>query len=674
MSLCGEPPGMRRFPALAAAVAVSATLVASIPARASTGWAGSPTLVSGTSRIDSGEWIHTDFVYDDYGADTGDWGQPQVVSLAPTSGDARYPDGAAFLDNAADIVEVRVRAQGSDLQVRVLLETLATASAPAIWVKAGSVETVFTSANADVDVAANTVTFTLVGGAGGDSLSLNLGAGLNDGHGGLRAGVPGTAHASPNEVTTGGSTGNRLFDLAFNTRVIEGRGGAWNEDAQSAALASGDIAQFAQTIDVAALRAGVTTPVPVEKGYSVRLFESRQELGEGVVTGFPQYRGRWQPYALWIPDSYDPQNPQALFLNMHSLSVHHNQYRGGAAQPASYPRFYEQMGDALDAVVITPLGRGPDGWYEDEALIDTMEVWADAKRHYAYDPERMLISGYSMGGYGTYRLTTMMPDAFASAVSVVGPPANGIWAYPLPPTGGAANPDFTYPQLENTRHIPFWITHGAADELVPVAGIQQQADRLAALGHQHGFALHPAEDHLTFSFKDEWSREAGWLAGHGRRVTNPARITYKVRPATWATNGRPAIVSQLRALAAEVGAHLEGAYWLTEVTNAGAGDVTGTVDLTSGGIARREAGSDRILRLGADGPSPYRLTGLGVWFADVPTTDTLSGSLANVSAVTVDVGRAGLSDQPALDIRADRPVIITFTRNGVTVGSATVGG
>lgn len=234
---------MRRFLALTAAVALAAALVSSIPARATTEWAGAPTLISGTSRVDAGEWIYTDFVYDDYGADTGEWRQPQVVSLAPTAGDARYPDGAAFLDNAADIVEVRARVQGSDLQVRVLMETLASAAAPAIWVKAGSIESVFTSANADVDVAANTMTFTLTDVAGADSLSLNLGAGLNDGHGELRAGVAGTAHASPNEITTGGPTSNRLFDLAFNTRSIEGRGGAWNEDAQSADLASGDIAR-----------------------------------------------------------------------------------------------------------------------------------------------------------------------------------------------------------------------------------------------------------------------------------------------------------------------------------------------------------------------------------------------------------------------------------------------
>jgi predicted esterase len=522
-----------------------------------------------------------------------------------------------------------------------------------------------------VDAAANTITFLVPKGAAGNkTVELNIGAGLNDGNGGLRAGVPGNSRSHPNELTTGGPTQNRLLDLAFNTRAIEGRGGAWNETEQSVALANGSLAPLAQTIDVRALRARVTTPVPLEEGYSVRLLESRQELGEGVAASFPQYRGRWQPYAVWVPEGYDPTQPGPLFLSMHSLSVHHNQYRGSTN--STYRTYYEQFGDGLNAVVVTPLGRGPDGWYEDEGLVDTLEVWADAQRNYTIDLDRVLVGGYSMGGYGTYRLTTIMPDSFASAVSVVGPPANGIWAYPLEPTGGEDNPDFTFPQLENTLHVPFWVTQGAADELVPVTGVKRQTDRLAELGHEHRFAMHPAADHLSFAAQDEWSREVAWFENHPVRVTDPARITYKLRPATWATNDDPVIVEQLRSLTAELGARLDGAYWLNNVVVAGTGDVTGFVDLTSQGIARRRTETTAISTVGTDGPSPHLLTGVDVAYGDGALEDTLSGELTNVSAVTIDVGRAGLSDSPNLDISVDRTVTITYVRDGVTIGTATV--
>jgi dienelactone hydrolase len=668
-----------RVIALALAVTSLTAVPALFPATASDEpWVGRPSLIGGVGRYDAGEWIYNDFVYDDYGADTAPGGQPNVVSLAPTSGDMRYPDGDDYRDNAADISEVRVRAVGDDLQVRVELQTLVNPATTALWVNVNDAERVVSAsdANAAIDTAANTITFSIPGAAALPTVRLNIGAGLHDGNGALRAGQAGSAYLNSGAITTGGSTSNRLFDLAFNSRALEPRGGAWNEDAQSVALAGAQrftLLPFAQAIDTGLLKSAAVTPVPSDPGYYVRLFESRQDIREGVAGSFPQYGGRLQPYALWIPDGYDAAKPNPLVLNMHSLSVHHNQYRGGAASPPSYTSFYEQVGDRLDALVITPLGRGPDGWYLDEGLIDTMEVWSDTVGKFSVDADRTVVTGYSMGGYGTYRLSTIMPDSFASAVSVVGPPGNGIWAYPGSPPGGADSPDFTYTQLEATRHIPFWITHGVADELVPVLGVRQQAARFGELGHEYRFALHPAEDHLSFAFKDDWGREAAWFESHLTRVENPHDVMLRVRPASWLPDSGPELHALFADLVDEVGAQPDGGYWVSDVVTSGGGDVTGVIDLTSGGIARQRAGGTAVGPApGVDGPSPYVLTGYDVAYADFETADVLSGTLGGVSSLTIDVGRAGLSDDPVLDITADGPVTITFVRDGQPVRVTTL--
>ena len=52
------------------------------------------------------------------------------------------------------------------------------------------------------------------------------------------------------------------------------------------------------------------------------------------------------------------------------------------------------------------------------------------------DPDRTAITGYSMGGYMTYRLGLLMPDAFSKAADYVGPPAYQLWFYPAPPVPG----------------------------------------------------------------------------------------------------------------------------------------------------------------------------------------------------------------------------------------------
>ncbi|HEX9776218.1 MAG TPA: hypothetical protein VGB83_11670 [Actinomycetota bacterium] len=653
-------------------------VLAGMPAMADPPTGVSPKKIAGTWRYQTGKWIYTDFVYDDYGADTIARGQPNVVTLAPTAGDFRYPGGDTEAGNAADIVEVRVRISppdDDDLRVHVRLQSLVDPALPAIWVSVDGAETIVTEHNADeIDPTENTIMFTLPGAAaGGGSIALNVGAGLHDGDGGLREGVPGSAYAQPDEFTTGGPTEARLFDLAFNTRALEGRGGAWNEDVQSRLLAEGDLEPFAQTIDLDALAANETVEPPVEPGYAVRIFESRQDLGEGMRGSFPQYRGRLQPYALWIPEDYDPQTPTPLLLNLHSLSVHHNQYRGGEDPAASYSTMYEQVEDGLGAIVVTPLARGPDGWYQDEALIDTLEVWADAVESFNIDPDRVYVGGYSMGGFGTYRLATLMPDSFASAVSIVGPPADGIWAYPAEPTGGADDPTFTHPQLESTLHVPFWITQGVEDELVPFTGVTVQAQRFGELGHEYRYALHPVGDHFAFAFLDEWSREIGWLASHPTRVTDPRRVTLDVRPASWASGADATILGHLHALVEEIGARLDGAYWVGDVVIAGGDDVTGEVDLTSGGIPSTQTGVASVTAPGVDGPSPYLLTGQDKVFGDVAAEDSLTGRLSGVTSVTVDVERAGLSDAPAVAVTSNVPATITFVRDGAVVGSVAVG-
>lgn len=667
---------MRRSSALLATLIAAAgtVVIPQAQARPPASWDGAPTLIGGTGRYDRGVFVYNDFVFDDYGANTGSWGQPNVVSLAGTTGDARYPDGDAFRDNAADIAEVRVRVapgRTSDLEVRVRLQTLVDPNVPALWVKAGDTEQVVTTKTpgAVFDAAANTVTFALAGAATTPSTALNIGAGLHDGNGGLRAGVPGTAGMSPDEYTTGGPTDNRLFDLAFNTREIEPRGGPWNEDAQSSALNSGDVGRFAQQIDLTALRDRRTTTYELKPGYYVRLFESRQNIEEGVREAFPQFGGSLQPYALWIPTGYEADEPSKLFLNLHSLSVHHNQYRGGTN--STYKTFYEQMGDGLDAIVVTPLGRGPDGWYLDEAFVDTLEVWADARRTFEIDDDETIVSGYSMGGYGTYRFTTLMPDSFASAVSVVGPPTSGIWTG----TGtGYEDPYLTYGQLENTRNIPFWITHGVADELVPVSGVTRQANRFGELGHEYRYALHPAADHLSFSAQDNWSREARWRATNPLRVKNPSEVTLRVRPASLLSEDKQHLAPLVISLLEELGAQVDGAYWVGDVVvdREGLADVTGVVYLTSGGITSQRAGTTAIQTAGVDGPSPYVLTGTDVAFAPAPRLDVLRGQVADVRSLTVDVGRAGLSNSPKLEITSNRDVTITFVRNGKKVGQAVV--
>jgi poly(3-hydroxybutyrate) depolymerase len=60
-------------------------------------------------------------------------------------------------------------------------------------------------------------------------------------------------------------------------------------------------------------------------------------------------------------------------------------------------------------------------------------MWADIAAHFTLDPDRVASSGYSMGGYATYRLPTLYPDLFGKAFTQVGPAGDGIWIPPVIP-------------------------------------------------------------------------------------------------------------------------------------------------------------------------------------------------------------------------------------------------
>ena len=102
-----------------------------------------------------------------------------------------------------------------------------------------------------------------------------------------------------------------------------------------------------------------------------------------------------------------------MTLLLHSLAAGYNQYLGSQNQ--------SQFGERNPgSIVITPLSRGPDGGYDNLAAADVFEVWADVARRYKLDPEWTVITGYSMGGIGTFKLAEQFPDLFARAQPTVG--------------------------------------------------------------------------------------------------------------------------------------------------------------------------------------------------------------------------------------------------------------
>ena len=664
-------------------------------------WRGKPTKVAGQTTTSRGEFIYSDFLYDDHGPNLdGLPGQTQYrAQLMPRGGDYDYPDDAdRYGYNAADLRELRVAATRRGLHFVISLQTMKAPGAAIVQIALDGDRRRKTSRETWPDAAGLTAKgadrFITVWGkraryTGHKGRSRPLRSAVNMKRNAIEVFLPTKrvgrlarrpriwvatgVHAGRGKFQTIEEGETAAFNVGFREETYPRLGSAWNEQEQSIALNTGDVTRFSGTFDRRKLRRRKSVPVPpLEPGFYNRVFRSRVDYGEGVelkrpdgaaVGGTPpaQFKSRWQPYGLYIPEGWDPSKPAPLTLDGHSLDGNMNQYAFIA------PGQFEQLGDERGSIIITPLARGSDTWYLDAGFRDTMDAWADARRHYALDPERTAITGYSMGGYMTYRLGLLMPDRFSRASVYVGPPAYQLWPYPAPIV--SADPAWTVPGntnqiVENAYNLPFEIVHGNGDQLVPVSGVQHQADTFQSAGNEYRFFRHSADDHLSFIFRDEWARTRDWL-GDFPRDRNPTTVVYRRFPSM----DLP-----------QHGYTFDSAYWLSEieVRDAPAPDSSGAVRATTFGFGGHRKRAEPQLPEAVPGPvTPGVLTSQKqVPGEALPQSNRFEATLENVSGAAFDAGRMGLDPAAplTLEIESDGPADVTLIGDfgAVTAGSLPV--
>lgn len=671
---------------------------------------------SGTGRLAGGATYWTDFLYDDHGA-TGAKVATPVSSLAPTKGTFVYPTGPAH-GNGADIFRSAVGLTSSTTYWRVDWNTLADPKVPiaewaldaddnpatgvATWPggagvrSAGIDKAILVSGTGAWLIDAVTGQRTPVSALGG-SLSVTTHPGSAD-PGSFVVRIPNSAlHPSgtwrvrlasglanatgdgfaPVPPQDGALPGQpAVYNVTFRSYLQEPEqypptsvpvaaapasgietGNYWMENDQAATLASGDVSKFSLALDWSKLAHRATTPEPQPPGYTNRWYVSSIAPGLGVVANTedahpgdaPDYAGRVQPYAVYVPTSYRPGTPTPLTWVLHSLGVNLNQY--GALSPA----LLVQACQDRHSICATTEGRGPDGWYFDQAEADFWQVWHALGQAYTLDPERTVLSGYSMGGYATYKLGLAYPDLFARAVALAGGPVCGLQVEGA--VKGAAGPGRcktdgdSAPLVGNARWLPFVMADGVADELVPVTSVLAQIGRFDAAGERYRFYLYPAEDHLVYATQDQFGAQAADM-GDASRVRNPAHITY-----TWYPD----------LTVAALGIGTTGAYW-----------VRGPVarDQAPGALASFDADSQArpgptvtIQRShspsSAGAPTPGILSTLTWHLGPVPAAHpVLDLHLSNVSGLTLDLARAGFppGTSAQIPVTTDGPTAVTLAQ------------
>ena len=428
-------------------------------------------------------------------------------------------------------------------------------------------------------------------------------------------------------------------------------GGMWREHEQATELALGNVTPFHAEVSFAKLHHHVTdnTDVPTS-GSMDRILASHYSSGQGLdpsqvcssivppVGVGAACKGRMvgnlQPYNIYVPPGAPPAGGYGLTLLLHSLSANYNQF--GDSHNAS-----QLANRGGGSIVVTPSGRGPDGGYAGVAEADTFETWNDVAHRYPLNPSWVDVSGYSMGGFGTYRLAERWPDLFARAFSVVGEAS---------PTSG----------LPSLRNVPMLAWNATADELVPITDTVPNTNAMTAAGLRYVEDLFLTSDHLTLATNDQYGPGAAFLGTHLVN-RNPSHVTYVVDPS--GDSRRADVVA-------------DHAYWLSGLTVRRPGAI-GTIDVRSEGFG---AGDPRpsgqrvaagTLTGGTKAAMPY------VEFSQswgpaprTPRRDVLSVTAHNIARVVVDVARARVDCDAQVKLTSDGPVKVVLAGCDRTIAKA----
>lgn len=654
----------RQFCATAAALVAASVGAAGTNAAAGkvvhpTGACDDRSWVAGTVAYCHGVLVYRDYVYDDYGADLG-LTYPLATSTAtldPPAGDQRYPAGDV---NTADLVWLKLWLAGGRLHVHAQLNAL------------------FHSGSTTLAVAIDTDNDPATGGGQWGRLDVRS-SGWDEiaffGHGDTAANtIDGTMPAprSPRwrvQAATAQTATGTVMNVAFrgpderaDYRTTPSTSspypytgqGAWFEDNQAHALATGDISQFGFTASTVAMRRHATWTQPVGPGLHEHVYTSAYTLppgkgmsytGEttagngGSIPGFlPQlfhFFGRWQPYGIYVPAKPGPHGLQFVFHgNNTSMSSLINQ-----------PGMQQVLGENLNRILVVPLERGPNGWGSEAAERDILDVLHDVEANYDIDRTRVFSGGYSVGGYVALRMAELYPQLFAGVidwVGVAGDDANGTPLQGIVHISGGAEGDVSQ-YVGNLLNIPTAMLYAAGDEFVTLPSAIHLQQAFAATDDPYIWYLHTAE-HFTLAILDNWQKEARDTAGL-RLDGDPSHIIYRTD-------------SQLDDPA--YGIRHDSAYWLSSIRERRPG--IEKIELTNSACGRRVLADATGNTIGLD-PVPWTAVYRRVVSSILTAPQaTIVGTLSNVRSLTIDATETCI-DHRAIDfsIDTDGPTTITLS-------------
>ncbi|MDD5306051.1 MAG: alpha/beta hydrolase-fold protein [Deltaproteobacteria bacterium] len=330
-------------------------------------------------------------------------------------------------------------------------------------------------------------------------------------------GGPDKTRSATIDLTAAGSATARLTVLGWNDGTIpkvveiEAGGARWSArvamrmgDVKALATASADMGSAARLADVprtsvesVAARVDTLTSLVRAGDEDTRYLGSEiglaAKMAKELAAGRDPFAGRrgeiqrrgyrsaidgsYRYYALYVPRAWREQKERRFGLivalhGMNGLPISMIQSVFGVADvpgetKISRERAPKPMNDQ-PFFVLAPEAFG-NSWYRTFGEVDVLEAVARVMERYRIDPDRVYMTGASMGGIGAASIPLHYPDMFATAVPLCGyhsvlasSSLAGVTLLPWEKLMASARSNTSW--AENGRHLPLYLVHGTKDQ------------------------------------------------------------------------------------------------------------------------------------------------------------------------------------------------------------------
>jgi predicted peptidase len=197
-------------------------------------------------------------------------------------------------------------------------------------------------------------------------------------------------------------------------------------------------------------------------------------------------------YWLYLPEGYgEADGPWPLMLFLH----------GGGEKGDDLdlvlkhgpPKLISE-GTQFPFIVASPQCPGDSRW---PAQIEALHALLDdLESEYDIDPDRVYVTGMSMGGYGTWALGCDRPGRFAALVPICG--GGDRW------------------RAKVLKEVPVWVVHGGKDTVVPPECSEEMVAALRKAGAEPRHTVYPEAGHDSWTETYENDELYEWLLAQHR--------------------------------------------------------------------------------------------------------------------------------------------------------------